>query len=150
MWQLQTNIWVPKGLNKEPWTGVFISAHTDLCRKHWTSLWLSVSVTFKFVRRKVPHLFECNYTLKHTHLYGLHFWKSTYQFPPIIPLFLHPKPVWSVCSPLVEEENPEFWRSQAQKTLQSVLDRKLNTDVAKNILFFLGDGRLHNMLIFSH
>ncbi|XP_042342828.1 alkaline phosphatase, tissue-nonspecific isozyme [Plectropomus leopardus] len=40
----------------------------------------------------------------------------------------------------VEEENPEFWRSQAQKTLQSALDRKLNTNVAKNILFFLGDG----------
>ncbi|XP_070826759.1 alkaline phosphatase, tissue-nonspecific isozyme [Chaetodon trifascialis] len=40
----------------------------------------------------------------------------------------------------VEEENPQFWRSQAQKTLQSVLDRKLNTNVAKNILFFLGDG----------
>uniref|UniRef100_A0A8P4KKG2 Alkaline phosphatase n=1 Tax=Dicentrarchus labrax TaxID=13489 RepID=A0A8P4KKG2_DICLA len=40
----------------------------------------------------------------------------------------------------IEEENPEFWRSQAQKTLQSVLDRKLNTNVAKNILFFLGDG----------
>ncbi|TKS81438.1 Alkaline phosphatase, tissue-nonspecific isozyme [Collichthys lucidus] len=40
----------------------------------------------------------------------------------------------------VEEENSEFWRSQAQKSLQSVLDRKLNTNVAKNILFFLGDG----------
>ncbi|XP_035536289.1 alkaline phosphatase, tissue-nonspecific isozyme [Morone saxatilis] len=40
----------------------------------------------------------------------------------------------------VKEENPEFWRSQAQKTLHSVLDRKLNTNVAKNILFFLGDG----------
>ncbi|XP_022077995.2 alkaline phosphatase, tissue-nonspecific isozyme [Acanthochromis polyacanthus] len=40
----------------------------------------------------------------------------------------------------VEEENPEFWRSQAKKTLQSALDRKLNTNVAKNILFFLGDG----------
>ncbi|XP_049921633.1 alkaline phosphatase, tissue-nonspecific isozyme [Epinephelus moara] len=40
----------------------------------------------------------------------------------------------------VEEENPEFWRSQARKTLQSALDRKLNTNVAKNILFFLGDG----------
>lgn len=46
------------------------------------------------------------------------------------------------CSPLVEEENPQYWRSQAQKTLQSVLDRKLNTNVAKNILFFLGDGRI--------
>ncbi|XP_029699585.1 alkaline phosphatase, tissue-nonspecific isozyme [Takifugu rubripes] len=40
----------------------------------------------------------------------------------------------------VEEENPEFWRSQAQKSLQSVLDRKLNTNVSRNILFFLGDG----------
>ncbi|CAK6965433.1 Hypothetical predicted protein [Scomber scombrus] len=40
----------------------------------------------------------------------------------------------------VEEENPEFWRSQAKKTLQSALERKLNTNVAKNILFFLGDG----------
>ncbi|XP_070685154.1 alkaline phosphatase, tissue-nonspecific isozyme [Pempheris klunzingeri] len=40
----------------------------------------------------------------------------------------------------VEEENPEFWRSQARRTLQSSLDRKLNTNVAKNILFFLGDG----------
>ncbi|XP_068441942.1 alkaline phosphatase, tissue-nonspecific isozyme [Clinocottus analis] len=40
----------------------------------------------------------------------------------------------------VEEENPEFWRSQARRTLQSALDRKLNTNVAKNILFFLGDG----------
>ncbi|XP_071402427.1 alkaline phosphatase, tissue-nonspecific isozyme [Centroberyx affinis] len=44
------------------------------------------------------------------------------------------------CAAKVEEENPEFWRSQAQKTLQAALDRKLNTNVAKNILFFLGDG----------
>uniref|UniRef100_A0AAX7SPN8 Alkaline phosphatase n=1 Tax=Astatotilapia calliptera TaxID=8154 RepID=A0AAX7SPN8_ASTCA len=29
---------------------------------------------------------------------------------------------------------------QARKTLQAALDRKLNTNVAKNILFFLGDG----------
>ncbi|XP_072247883.1 alkaline phosphatase, tissue-nonspecific isozyme [Leuresthes tenuis] len=40
----------------------------------------------------------------------------------------------------VEEEDPEYWRSQARETLQSVLDRKPNTNVAKNILFFLGDG----------
>ncbi|KAM6987639.1 alkaline phosphatase, tissue-nonspecific isozyme [Tautogolabrus adspersus] len=44
------------------------------------------------------------------------------------------------CHAKVEEENPEFWRSQARQTLQSALDRKLNTNVAKNILFFLGDG----------
>lgn len=48
--------------------------------------------------------------------------------------------ILSLCPPLVEEENPEFWRSQAQKTLQSVLGRKLNTNVAKNIVLFLGDG----------
>ncbi|KAK5928912.1 hypothetical protein CgunFtcFv8_010192 [Champsocephalus gunnari] len=47
---------------------------------------------------------------------------------------------FSSCSAKVQEENPEFWRSQARVTLQSVLDRKLNTNVAKNILFFLGDG----------
>lgn len=41
----------------------------------------------------------------------------------------------------VEEENPEFWRSKARASLQSVLDRKLNTNVAKNIVFFLGDGK---------
>uniref|UniRef100_A0A8C5H491 Alkaline phosphatase n=1 Tax=Gouania willdenowi TaxID=441366 RepID=A0A8C5H491_GOUWI len=46
----------------------------------------------------------------------------------------------SVCWLLVQEEDPQFWRSQARRTLQSVLDRKLNTNVAKNILFFLGDG----------
>ncbi|XP_075998683.1 alkaline phosphatase, tissue-nonspecific isozyme [Genypterus blacodes] len=40
----------------------------------------------------------------------------------------------------VEEENPEFWRSQAKKTLQAALDRKHNTNVAKNVVLFLGDG----------
>ncbi|KAG7322225.1 hypothetical protein KOW79_015083 [Hemibagrus wyckioides] len=41
---------------------------------------------------------------------------------------------------LLDEENPEFWRSQAQATLNSALRRKLNTNVAKNIVLFLGDG----------
>uniref|UniRef100_A0A672MVC6 Alkaline phosphatase n=1 Tax=Sinocyclocheilus grahami TaxID=75366 RepID=A0A672MVC6_SINGR len=40
----------------------------------------------------------------------------------------------------LEEENPEFWRSSAQNTLCSALSRKHNTNVAKNILLFLGDG----------
>uniref|UniRef100_A0A671L0G8 Alkaline phosphatase n=1 Tax=Sinocyclocheilus anshuiensis TaxID=1608454 RepID=A0A671L0G8_9TELE len=40
----------------------------------------------------------------------------------------------------VEEENPEFWRSSAQNTLRSALSRKHNTNVAKNIVLFLGDG----------
>uniref|UniRef100_A0A3B4ZD56 Alkaline phosphatase n=1 Tax=Stegastes partitus TaxID=144197 RepID=A0A3B4ZD56_9TELE len=45
-----------------------------------------------------------------------------------------------VLGSFIEEENPEFWRSQAKQSLQAALDRKLNTNVAKNILFFLGDG----------
>ncbi|XP_028980614.2 alkaline phosphatase, tissue-nonspecific isozyme isoform X2 [Esox lucius] len=40
----------------------------------------------------------------------------------------------------VEEENPEFWRTQGAKALQAALDRKFNTNVAKNIMLFLGDG----------
>ncbi|KAA8593738.1 hypothetical protein FQN60_004572 [Etheostoma spectabile] len=52
---------------------------------------------------------------------------------------------FGLSSAKVEEENPEFWRSQAQKTLQSVLDRKLNTNVAKNILFFLGDVQTYSV-----
>uniref|UniRef100_A0A8C7MJ68 Alkaline phosphatase n=1 Tax=Oncorhynchus kisutch TaxID=8019 RepID=A0A8C7MJ68_ONCKI len=39
-----------------------------------------------------------------------------------------------------EEENPEFWRAQGAKALQAALNRKLNTNVAKNIMLFLGDG----------
>lgn len=48
----------------------------------------------------------------------------------------------------VEEENPEFWRSKAKQTLQSVLDRKLNTNVAKNVILFLGDGKLQEAQTF--
>ncbi|XP_063060386.1 alkaline phosphatase, tissue-nonspecific isozyme [Engraulis encrasicolus] len=40
----------------------------------------------------------------------------------------------------VEEENPEFWRSMARDDLNAALNRKLNTNVAKNIMLFLGDG----------
>ncbi|XDV33141.1 hypothetical protein PO909_003695 [Leuciscus waleckii] len=46
----------------------------------------------------------------------------------------------SMTSGSVEEENPEFWRSAAQNTLRSALARKINTNVAKNIVLFLGDG----------
>uniref|UniRef100_A0A672IRD8 Alkaline phosphatase n=1 Tax=Salarias fasciatus TaxID=181472 RepID=A0A672IRD8_SALFA len=41
---------------------------------------------------------------------------------------------------LTPEKDPEFWRSQARSSLQSALDRQPNTNVAKNIVFFLGDG----------
>lgn len=45
---------------------------------------------------------------------------------------------WFLCE--VDEESPEFWRAQAQATLNSALRRKLNTNVAKNVVLFLGDG----------
>uniref|UniRef100_A0A672MR66 Alkaline phosphatase n=1 Tax=Sinocyclocheilus grahami TaxID=75366 RepID=A0A672MR66_SINGR len=47
--------------------------------------------------------------------------------------------ILSSCTKLMCE-NPEFWRSSAQNTLCSALSRKHNTNVAKNILLFLGDG----------
>ncbi|CAB1349175.1 unnamed protein product [Coregonus sp. 'balchen'] len=40
----------------------------------------------------------------------------------------------------IEEENPEFWRAQGAKALQAALNRKLNTNVARNIMLYLGDG----------
>ncbi|XP_058017373.1 alkaline phosphatase, tissue-nonspecific isozyme [Ahaetulla prasina] len=40
-----------------------------------------------------------------------------------------------------KEKDPQFWRLQAQETLQRALSlQKLNTNVAKNIILFLGDG----------
>ncbi|XP_058890236.1 alkaline phosphatase, tissue-nonspecific isozyme [Acipenser ruthenus] len=38
------------------------------------------------------------------------------------------------------EEDPRFWRTQAQDTLRRALNRQHNTNVAKKIVFFLGDG----------
>ncbi|KAK2881719.1 hypothetical protein QQF64_008156 [Cirrhinus molitorella] len=49
-------------------------------------------------------------------------------------------PLLSMSYGSVEEENPEFWRSSAQNTLRSALSRTLNTNVAKNVVLFLGDG----------
>uniref|UniRef100_A0A8C5SC46 Alkaline phosphatase n=1 Tax=Laticauda laticaudata TaxID=8630 RepID=A0A8C5SC46_LATLA len=40
-----------------------------------------------------------------------------------------------------KEKDPQFWRLQAQKTLKRALTlQKLNTNVAKNVILFLGDG----------
>ncbi|XP_041849964.1 alkaline phosphatase, tissue-nonspecific isozyme [Melanotaenia boesemani] len=58
-----------------------------------------------------------------------------------IKLFTAPGDVWQqIREHEIEEEDPEYWRSQARENLQWVLDRKLNANVAKNIVFFLGDG----------
>ncbi|KAL2090481.1 hypothetical protein ACEWY4_012744 [Coilia grayii] len=40
-----------------------------------------------------------------------------------------------------EEKNPAFWNSWAQRSLQQALQlQQLNRNVAKNVIFFLGDG----------
>lgn len=40
-----------------------------------------------------------------------------------------------------KEKDPKYWRDQAQQTLKNALRlQKLNTNVAKNVILFLGDG----------
>uniref|UniRef100_A0A8D0DXQ9 Alkaline phosphatase n=1 Tax=Salvator merianae TaxID=96440 RepID=A0A8D0DXQ9_SALMN len=40
-----------------------------------------------------------------------------------------------------KEKNPQYWRQQAQETLHRALKlQELNTNVAKNVILFLGDG----------
>lgn len=40
-----------------------------------------------------------------------------------------------------KERDPSYWRQQAQETLKNALKlQKLNTNVAKNVIMFLGDG----------
>ncbi|EMP30066.1 Alkaline phosphatase, tissue-nonspecific isozyme [Chelonia mydas] len=64
-------------------------------------------------------------------------------------LFMHPQPCSLVAVTVNEreagaaekEENPQYWRNQAQQTLKTALKlQQLNTNVAKNIILFLGDG----------
>lgn len=38
------------------------------------------------------------------------------------------------------ESTSNYWRTEAQKKLRKQLDKKLNENVAKNVIFFLGDG----------
>lgn len=40
-----------------------------------------------------------------------------------------------------KEKDPKYWRDQAQQTLKYALRlQNLNTNVAKNVIMFLGDG----------
>ncbi|CAF2953351.1 unnamed protein product [Rotaria sp. Silwood2] len=41
---------------------------------------------------------------------------------------------WSV------EKNASFWNEQARVTIEQILQQKQNTQVAKNVIIFLGDG----------
>lgn len=38
------------------------------------------------------------------------------------------------------ESTSHFWRMEAQKRLRKQLEKKLNENVAKNVIFFIGDG----------
>lgn len=38
------------------------------------------------------------------------------------------------------ESTSNFWQIEAQKKLKEQLDRKLNKNIAKNVIFFIGDG----------
>ncbi|KAI6073820.1 Alkaline phosphatase [Aix galericulata] len=41
------------------------------------------------------------------------------------------------------EKDPEYWRQQAQETLRDALRlQRLNQNVAKNLILFLGDGEM--------
>jgi alkaline phosphatase len=39
-----------------------------------------------------------------------------------------------------EDENPKKWINNAKETIDSLLKRKLNGNIAKNLILFLGDG----------
>lgn len=40
----------------------------------------------------------------------------------------------------LEEENPEVWNRVASQTIQKLLSYQHNTNLAKNLIIFLGDG----------
>ena len=52
--------------------------------------------------------------------------------------------LWSpVSRPAGREKDPEYWRGQAQETLRAALRlQRLNQNVAKNLILFLGDGEM--------
>lgn len=46
-----------------------------------------------------------------------------------------------------QEKDPKFWNTWAQRTLKNALTlQKFNTNRAKNLVFFLGDGKLQNLV----
>ena len=42
--------------------------------------------------------------------------------------------------PWSADENPEKWHAQAKETIDNILNRKINKNVAKNLIIFIGDG----------
>ncbi|XP_066565145.1 alkaline phosphatase [Amia ocellicauda] len=64
---------------------------------------------------------------------------ASYRYCVLCLCLLASLPAAKTAAP-VEEEDPAFWRKQAQQTLRSALSLRHNTNVAKNIILFLGDG----------
>ncbi len=38
------------------------------------------------------------------------------------------------------DKNPDKWNRQAEETIQNLLKKKMNTNKAKNLIMFIGDG----------
>lgn len=52
-----------------------------------------------------------------------------------------------VLSSTEQEKDPKFWNNWAQQTLTKALSlQTLNQNKAKNLIFFLGDGKSENIL----
>lgn len=49
---------------------------------------------------------------------------------------------YDLCS-AEQEKDPEFWNSWAQRTLVKALKEERNTNIAKNLILFLGDGKCY-------
>jgi alkaline phosphatase len=45
-----------------------------------------------------------------------------------------------VFSDFANDLNPQKWNEQAKNTIESILNSKLNQNIAKNLVIFLGDG----------
>lgn len=55
-------------------------------------------------------------------------------------LWINEKPCLFSCAE--QEKDPKFWNTWAQRTLKNALKlQNLNQNKAKNLIFFLGDGR---------
>ncbi|XP_062609401.1 alkaline phosphatase, tissue-nonspecific isozyme-like [Saccostrea cucullata] len=48
--------------------------------------------------------------------------------------------LWLLCCIRTTKQDAEFWNSMAQEDLQKLLQKQWNTNIAKNIILFVGDG----------
>ena len=53
--------------------------------------------------------------------------------------FLLPTVAWATAD-WSQDESPQKWNDQAKRTMKAILGLKDNTNMAKNVILFLGDG----------